>query len=307
MNLLKSVSARLTTFLNKRIKKTNWYKNQLVDKSQYPTNEWYRFHSERNFDIVNIGSSSALFAFNYQYTNYNGLNWAGRPQSLELGFKLIKNFFSILRKGGAVLIPVSPFTGLYVPWAGQSEEDRFYGIMDYTLFEDYNRVTFKMGNPIRSNPKEAIKRLIKDVAPQREISVKQIDGEDFQDDAVNWINNWKREFGIQDLDASVPDQLKEGMQKRANLMSEIVRFCVERDLRPIIVLAPVHHTLGTYFTEKFRENYLAPILNAAKDGGASIIDLMTSQEFKTSDFYNSFFLNPTGSKKFMKKIGSVIL
>lgn len=307
MNLFKSLSARLTIVLNKRIKKTNWYKNQLADKDLYPTNEWYRIHSERNYDIVNIGSSSSLFAFNYLYTDYKGLNWAGKPQSLELGFKLIKNFFSILRKGGAVLIPVSPFTGLQVPWSGLQEEERFYGIMDYTLFEDYNKVAFKMGNPIRYNPKEAIKRLIKDVAPQKGISAKQLNEEDFQTDAVNWINNWKKEFGIDELEAIVPDHLKEGMQKRTDLMAEIVRFCIERDLRPIVVLAPVHHTLGTYFTEQFRENYLAPMLSAAKEGGASVIDLMTSKEFETSDFYNSFFLNPTGAKKFMSKIGSDIL
>lgn len=300
MNIIKRILSKVYDVLNDKVKQTNWYKNQLVDTSLFPTNDWYRNNTERNFDIVNIGSSSAVFAFDYTQINTHGLNWAGKPQSLELGFKIIKNFFSILRKDGIVCIPLSPFTGLAVPWAGKDEEDRFYGIMDYSLFENYPKVAFKMGNPLRYNPKESLKRLIKDIPIKKEYSITQLNKDDFECDAANWIAIWKNEFGLQDLYAPVPEHLKEGMRKRITLMSDIVSFCRERELRPVVLLAPIHRALAAYFSEPFKEQYLQPIINTAENNGAIIIDMMNSKDFETSDFYNSFFLNSIGSKKFMK-------
>ena len=43
-------------YANKLVKKTQWYKSAIPNMSLYPTNEWYREHLERNFDVVNIGS-----------------------------------------------------------------------------------------------------------------------------------------------------------------------------------------------------------------------------------------------------------
>ena len=48
--------------------KTEWYKSLFLDPDHtiYPDNYWYRKNDERNFDVVNLGSSGGKWAFDYQ-------------------------------------------------------------------------------------------------------------------------------------------------------------------------------------------------------------------------------------------------
>ena len=94
--------------------KTNWYKSFFVgaDHETYPDNVWYRSHEERNFDVVNLGSSGGKWAFDYADTAVKGMNWAQQPQTLLEDYNLLRCYHSILRKGGYVIITIMPFTGL---------------------------------------------------------------------------------------------------------------------------------------------------------------------------------------------------
>lgn len=294
--------------LNEKIKRTNWYKNQLVDKDLYPTNEWYRSHTERNFDIVNIGSSSAIAAFNYKYSNLKGLNWAGMPQSIELGFKIFKNFFSILRPKGMLCIPLGPFTGLTAPWTGTNEELRLYGVLDSSLFDDYKKASFVMGTPLLSSTKTALKRLLKDEQIRNPFKPSQLTNpEQYIADAKNWIEMWKKEFNLTDLESSIPLHLIKGHNKRISLINEIFDFCKEREIQVLTVIPPVHPAMSKYFTQKFKQIYLEPIISIARTNDSIIMDMLNDSDFHSSDFADSFFLNENGSQKFMRKLESEII
>lgn len=288
------------------IKRTNWYKAQCLDPGNYPTNEWYRNNEDRNFPIVNIGSSSALYAFDYDKVGIKGFNWALQPQSMEYGFKVLKNFFSILRPKGIVTIPLCPFSGLSVPsreWA-QSTVERYCGILDGSLIENYNRANFSHYHPLLSKPKESIKRLIKDIPSVRDAQ-KCITPEDFKSDADRWIHLWKSEFKINDLNEPLSQANVEGMVKRQNLVNEIIAFCLERNLQPVIISPPVHEALINYFTDDFCRNYLFNFISGLDLKGVPYIHWLNPKmdspiAFDSSDFQNSFFLNSKGSEKFMK-------
>ena len=94
--------------------KTNWYKSMFLDPNHeiYPDNVWYRDHDERNFDVVNLGSSGGKWACAYADLNIKAMNWAQQPQTLLEDYNLLRHFHSILKRGGYVLITILPFTGL---------------------------------------------------------------------------------------------------------------------------------------------------------------------------------------------------
>ena len=100
--------------INNILKKTQWYRNMLVDPDHdiYPDNTWYRTHDDRNYDIVNLGSSGGKWAFDYDDTGVKGMNWAQQPQTLLEDYNLLRHYHSILCKGGYVLITIMPFSGL---------------------------------------------------------------------------------------------------------------------------------------------------------------------------------------------------
>lgn len=303
MNLLTRIKIKLYTIIVRRVKRTNWYLNQLADKSQFPTEEWYRSHDERNFDMVNIGSSNAYYAFNYNYTNLKGFNWAGKPQTNDTSFALIKQFYSILGHNGILCIPLSPFSGLKVPRTGLTEEMKYYGILNPSLMQFSEEIGKKMGNPLNNSTKTVVKRILKDVPRQKKTDEKQLIGEEqFEDNAEFWIDLWKKEFKIDDLYSPTPPHLLEGMADRQRLMNEIIEFCMIRNIRPVLIIPPVYHTLNKYFNEKFYNRYLDPLISTALESGAEFIDMMKDPTYDSSHFYNAFFLNENGSEKFMNDL-----
>ena len=54
--------------LDKLVKRTNWWRNQYIATSQFVSNMGYRDITIRNYDIVNLGSNPARFAFFYENT-----------------------------------------------------------------------------------------------------------------------------------------------------------------------------------------------------------------------------------------------
>lgn len=304
MQLVKRIITKALSLLEKPVKRTNWYKSQCIDPDNYPTNEWYRKHDERNYDIVNIGSSSALYAFDYKNTGLKGFNWALKPQSMEYGFKILKNFYSILGPKGIVTIPLCPFSGLSVPdgkWA-QSRIERYCDILDPSLIENYKTISFHHSHPLISKPKESIKRLIKDT-PQNDNTAKCKNSTEFESDAENWIKIWKKEFAIENLSDPLSDENKKGMKERQNLVNEIINFCLDRDLQPVIISTPVHESLAKHLTPEFCKNYLHNFIAGINLQGTHYIHWINPKEdcpiqFDSSDFHNSFFLNEKGAEKF---------
>jgi len=300
--MIKNIIRKAISFVEMPVKRTNWYKYQWIETNNYPTNEWYRSHDERNFDIVNIGSSNAVYAFDYNQTNVKAFNWALQPQSMESGFKILKNFFSILGPKGIVTIPLGPFSGLSVSgkWA-QSLVDRYYGILDPSLIDNYENVAYRHAHPFLSSPVESIKRLIKDIPPKSSVKKCNTD-EEFRNDALRWIDGWKNEFSINDLSAPLSEQNIDGMKIRQELVGRMIDFCKERDLIPVIVLPPVHETLAQYFDSSFKKHYISDFLNGIDLSDVQCIDWLNPIDcpfrLTDSDFLNSFFLSKIGAQKF---------
>ena len=253
----KGVSIALAP-INKIVKRTNWYKNVTPEWGKFPIEKWYRTNLDRNYDIVNVGSSSALYAFNYEGIPVKAFNWAMQPQSMEYSFRILKNFSSILGPKGIILIPLGPFSGLSVTgkWT-ERLNDRYYGILDPSTIDSYNRVALRRKQPFLADPKNAIKRLIKDEKPKHFPNCSIcLSKEAFENDAQRWMNGWQKEFGISDVNAPKSKENVAGSAARMETFKQMIDFCLERDLRPVLVMPPVHPALAKKLTSQFRETYI---------------------------------------------------
>lgn len=304
MNRIAKIPFALPLFLNRLVKKTNWYRNVIPDESNYPDNEWYRSHLERNYDVVNVGSSSAVFAFDYTGLNVKAFNWAMQPQSLEYSFKILKMYFSILAQKGIVLIPFSPFSGLSVAgkWPATAN-DKYYTILDSTLVDDYESVKRRRNYPLFTQPRTALKRLVKDVP--RHVCGTRIKScyteEEFRQDAERWMEIWKKEFNIEYLSAPLSDENKKGAESRRKLLSEMIDFCLVRELRPVLVLPPMHPALSNLFTKEFKENYIYSFLRRTNTRNILFLDYFDDKRFVSAEDYdNSFFLSQEGARRFTR-------
>lgn len=306
---------------NDMIKKTQWYRNMFVDFDHqiFPGNVWYREHDERNFDLVNLGSSGGKWAFDYsdfangeQGGTIKAMNWAWQPQTLQEDYNLLRHYHSILRKGGYVLITIMPFTGLnkktglkdamkYVRLDYQGEAIQPYM---YEQAKRYSQYPMLMGKP-------AFVALVKyilgredksDRFAKAQVSHNPMTEEQLDSDALGFINGWKKQFGISDFEAPLTPQNQEGREYRIQLMRELVDFCVERSYTPVYVIPPVTKHLSRYYTPKFESLYIYDYLNQV-DRDVLTLDYSKEESLCKDDLYfNSFFMNRVGRKLFTRRV-----
>lgn len=84
--------------LNSRVKKH-------FNPNTYPDNSWYRCHLERNYDYVVLGDGR-LCLQDYAVHNKKFFDWQLKGQTLLWDFKVLKQYFSILKPNGMVFFPV---------------------------------------------------------------------------------------------------------------------------------------------------------------------------------------------------------
>lgn len=290
--------------LNFLVKRTQWYRNAIPDRSLYPTNEWYREHSERNFDVVNIGSSSAKYAFDYSDLPVKAFNWGEQPQSLSNGFKILKTYFSILRKGGTVVISLCPLSGLDVEgkW-GRMADDKYFYTLPPELIPEYVRVAKRRRFPLLYSPKASAKALVSSALGWKSRGEEQRSGQHFVNDAWQWLDGWKRQFAIASMDAPLTEENQKGQEKRVALLSEILTFCEVRGLHPVLVIPPIHGTLSRLFSESFRENYIYSFVRRANRQNVPFLNYMDDKRFQKEEYFrNSFFMSEEGAKAFTKVV-----
>ena len=292
---------------------SKWYKGLFVDFDNeiYPSQTWFRKYDKRNFDVVAIGSSSAKYAFDWSATNAKGMNWGQAPQTLVNSSKLVKNFFSIVRKHGTFLITLCPFSSLHTE-ATVLETLKYLRLLNCELKSDMPHLA--EAQRLRSYPilfgKPAIKAGIKHLLGRERTAVdvrmtldhNPMSAEELGRDAENWMRGWARQFGISDFEAPLTQENQEGRKVRIQVMRELVDFIVERGYRPVYVIPPVEPHLAIRFTPRFRELYFTNFLKEV-NRPVKLLDYTNDPEFGSADYYfNSFFLNKRGRELFTQRV-----
>lgn len=296
--------------INAILKKTYWYKDKFIDFDHkiYPDNIWYREHDERNYDIVALGSSGAKFAYDFTGIGVKGMNWAQQPQTLQDDYKLFRSFHSILHKNGIVLINIMPFTSCNKD-IGFMDCYKYIRIFYGAKFFDqryHKKALLHNKYPILFR-KEALIALIryicgKDKTNKKHPTVQSMSTEEIKKDAANFVNGWKKQFGITDFNAPLTESNKAGRSIRIQLMRDLIDFIQERDYVPVFVILPVTEHLSSYYSEKFKETYIYSFL---KEVGRDIklLDYSNDKEFqKISLYFNSFFLNKKGAELITRRV-----
>jgi hypothetical protein len=122
-------------------------------------------------------------------------------------------------------------------------------------------------------------------------------------DALRWMNVWKKEFNIMDFDAPLSDELETGRKKSVKDLQSIIDFCLERNLKPVLIFPPMTNYLSRLFSEKAREMYIYSFIREANTKNIPFLDYMEDERFRDPDLYfNSFFLNLKGRKLFTKQV-----
>lgn len=293
----------ISTFIrlasNKIINHTQWYDRYWGGVTKF----WYA--NQFNLDCVNLGSNSALYGFDYtQLEGVQGANWALGPQSLVHDFNILKNYFSYLKEGGTVFIPICPFSCLVSKYSKESNL-KYYTILHPATIIDFEdsertRALSTMYYPFKVMPlyciKQSVKDVIRKVIPSRKRKI------DFVVDSNRMLASWQKQFGITDLNASLSPQHAEEQDIRAATLHEMIFFCRERKLKPVVVLLPMHPALMRQLPDSFRQHYIYDFIQKANIGNTLFIDGFEEIDYSDADFRSSYLLNKQGAVRFMSQL-----
>ena len=295
MNLKKKIASKL----NGAIRRTHWFNDEL-----FPDCRKFWNYNTFNTDVINLGSTSGYYAFDYEGLPIKGGNFALRHNPLSGDQAILKNYFGYLNpKGSHVIIPLCVFSSL----AGSYDfmEDRFYTLIypssiPHFSYRRQQQIKAIAASPIRRFPLWSFYTELR--AQLRGTSHSTLTEEQMKADAERWIKGWKHEFALSDFSQPLSLFNKDGVNDAAEILNDIISFCKERNIKPVIMIPPMYHTLAEKFDEKARQLFVYDLIEKIEDKTVPFHNYMDDSRFSrdSSLFMNSFFLNKKGAKKFTR-------
>lgn len=294
-----SIKHKIASKLNGAIRRTHWFNEEL-----FPDCRKFWNYNTFNTDVINLGSTSGYYAFDYEGLPIKGGNFALRHNPLSGDQAILKNYFGYLNpKGGHVIIPLCVFSSL----AGSYDfmEDRFYTLVypssiPHFSYRRQQQIKSIAANPIRKFPLWSICTELRSLL--RGASHSMLTEEQMKTDADRWIKGWKHEFALSDFSQPLSLINKDGVNDAAEILNDMISFCKERDIKPVIVLPPMYHTLASKFDINARKVLLDDLLKTLDDKTVKFINYMDDSRFShdITLFQDSFLLNKKGAKMFTK-------
>lgn len=296
---------------NKMYKRTNHWKNQFLFEKNFISNAGYRDNLERNFDVVNLGSNPALFGFFYE--NVRGQNWATGSQGFPMDFEILKYYHSYIKEGGYVLIPIMPFSSIsnFLETRPEYWSDSYYmkflKILDLSQVQrlsNHRKIQLKMRYPVIFNPKLTF-YIFHDVPADTRLNIadQTMQMAELKYDARRWIKGWMKEFDVKKYEDFWGEKFDPYFESGRKILSEMIDYCLYRNLKPVIVTIPVSSYLAKEFTSEFRQKMIIDFVNAANVKDVRFLDYMFDERFSKAELFNGcFFLNLRGRKSFTNQI-----
>lgn len=297
MSRVMSIMRLVKGTINKIVRRSYWYR-----EIRFPDCSKFWNYRTFNTDLVNLGSTSGLNAFDYDGISLKCGNWALRANPLLGDLSVLRNYFSYLKENNAtVIIPLCPFSSLSGSY--NITEDRYYTILypstipNFSL-KRYRTIINERNNPFSAFPIAAL------FMRKKSRGIKNLTEQQMLEDAERWMLNWKKEFSISDFSYPLSMVNQDGIEDAAKIINEIIVFCRERNIRPVMLIPPVYHTLGGQLTPEIRKIVIDSLISKIDDKTVWYKNYMDDEEF-TNDitlFENSYLLNKVGAKKFTKVV-----
>lgn len=294
------VLKKVFSILNALIKKGFWFNNIKFQDCR----KFWGFNTF-NTDVINLGSTSAVCAFDYNGIPLKCFNWALSINPLLGDMAILKNYYSYLKEGASIIIPLCPFSSLAGCYS--ITEDRYYTLLYPSSIPGYsirrhNQIKKEMNFPLFYYPIWNLLTDLKQLIHRKGNRV--LSDEEMKDDANNRMNNWMKEFSINSFSDPLTLVNLDAINDAAQILNNIIGFCKERNLTPYLLIPPVYHSLGLLFTPDLKTKVIDQLVNRIEDKSIWFHNYMNDPDFcrRKDLFRNSFLLNSKGAKLFTKRV-----
>lgn len=289
--------------LNILYKNTNYYKKQIEQIAKYK-------NIQDNLEIVNTGSSYAKYAFDYNYTNLKGFNFALQPQSLSYDFKILKQYSNKFKKDCVVLITIPEFVFCFLDYKDENANNKYYHFLNKYYIINYNKFKYILNVlfPI-IKAKKNIRYIVKDIKAYNLYNQDKnlMTKEQVEKDAILRIKGWIKEFEFNDEMSieNISKKVDDSFKKTTKLLKEMIDYCEKNNFKPVIVVPPISNILNNMISKELIKYVLFDKIDKANIKKIPVLNYLYDERFEDYNLYlNSDFLNKTGREKFTKIVVS---
>ncbi len=297
-----SIKKKIADKVNGLVRRSPWFKEVL-----FPDCEKFWNQKTFNLDVVNLGSTSGLNAFNYEGIPVKAVNWALGHNPIMADQEVLNNYFSYLNPNSStVILSLCPFTSL----SGSYDyfEERYYTILRMSSIPHFSyklkaKVLGMRRNPLRYYPLYMMLRDIKGVLFSKR-TTPILSELQMEKDAQRWMDNWQKEFSVRSFSDPLSLINQDSVEDAAKIVNEIISFCNERNIQPVMLIPPVYHTLGEKFTTEARKVIIDSLLDKITNKTVWFHNYMDDPDFTNDNtlFQNSFLMNKKGAKLFTRRV-----
>lgn len=295
----------LKNILNKWVRKSPWFtEGDLKDCQKF----WDGIPFE--LDVVNLGSNSAKYGFDYSDQNLKAANLAMGPQCLLMDLNILKAYKEHLNPNAIVFIPMCPFSSM----AGYNYliDPKYHTFLPPQYIPNYNKKTRTRMMNLKNNPLNSypLMRLFVDLRnwitkPFRRKNCYV----DFERDALKWVNAWMNEFDIESFEDNLTEENAKNKKDSASIIKTIYDYCIDNGFKPYVVLPPITSVLSQKLSTSMREKYIVDYIKMAQIPEDHFLNYLDDEELGNNEnyFQNAYFLNTEGAKKFTRKVLSAVI
>lgn len=263
--------------------------NQFVKESWEYTNNRSILAFKENphpVDIINLGTSHAMFAYYFKPHGLSHLDLALPSQTIEYDLKMLKAYDQYLQPGGVVLVSLSQIT---FSNSVVGRKGNYYQVLDRTAVEPESLLDYytHLYAPALNSGSvyTALSRKIRDFR---------------WDSHRPWENNGLNysEKKYEMVSAQYRDALeRKDIERNMDRLKEIVEYCQEKGYKVVLTMEPVHESYHEYFDEEVMNELVFQYLDQL-DLNVPFLNYMGDPRFVSNQdfFHNPDHLNGNGRK-----------
>lgn len=254
-------------------------------------------------DIINLGSTYAYFAFNYNALPVRGVNLANGPQYLDMDLEFVKKYKYCLKKGTKIVIVLPDFVFAADAQAMSRKNDIYYfkfspGELEWFSVSGFLKATIRRGLHMpRRLAGVALRRLWPGFRRNMTTAEKEAA-------AHSRIQAWQTLLGIPSMkNGDIPDAIRQHINENIALLDEIIREIKLAGGSPCIVVPPVSEIMNRQIDRECMQAYLLDPIEARTDKSVPVLDFLYEPKYQSTELYwNADCLNRVGAVIFTKDV-----
>ena len=287
--------------LNKPYRKINQQKYWDIAK-------FWIFEDDENLQIKvgNLGSSHGAYDFNYDSLTERGyacFNFANTSQSYDYDFAVLKEYAQYMDEDSIMLIPVSYFSfnnEVVNETEAEAMSLRYYHFLSPKNIPNYDPYIDITTNklPILSAGEDILK-----LFPNLKLSIIALAAEDNGIDMEEFTRRAQERYS-RHFDNKEEYFLPERIQN----LYDIINYCKERDITPILITPPFSMYYRDLVSETFIQEFQKTVNTIASDTGVEYYDYSCDDRFydNLTYFMDADHLSEEGAAYFMEVLISEI-